>query len=153
MGLKQAVAPVGLKTWKEEGAFAGYASVFGVIDSQADMMMPGAFQESLKAVQKGRDIRLLWQHDTAQPVGKITAIKEDEYGLFIEGELLSDVQQGKEAYALLKGQAIKGLSIGYSPTRWEVDADTGVRFLYSVDLWEVSIVTFPANEMAGVVAV
>lgn len=133
--------------------FSGYASVFGVIDSQADMMMPGAFEKSLNAIRIGRDVRLLWQHDTAQPMGTITSIQEDEYGLFIEGKLIAEVQQAKEAYALIKGNAIKGLSIGYSPVRWEVDADTGVRFLYEVDLFEISIVTFPANEKAAVLAV
>ncbi len=143
--------PVQIDTWQGSGVFSGYASVFGVIDSQADMMMPGAFQSSLDAVQSGRAIKLLWQHDTSQPVGKITALREDAYGLWMQGELLLDVQQGKEAFALLKQEAIKGLSIGYSPLKWQIDADTGVRFLYEVDLWEVSVVTFPANEMAGVV--
>ena len=124
--------PVQIDAWQGSGVFSGYASVFGVIDSQTALKRPR-------------------HHDTSQPVGKITALREDAYGLWMQGELLLHVQQGKEAFALLKQEAIKGLSIGYSPLKWQVDADTGIRFLYEVDLWEVSVVTFPANEMAGVV--
>lgn len=134
----------------DNGLFAGYASVFGVIDTQMDMVMPGAFIKSLAKQNGGKDVRLLWQHDTAQPIGYVRAVKEDEYGLFVEGQLVLDVQQGKEAYALLQHEALKGISIGYTPIHYDIDPDTGVRLIHEVDLWEISLVTFPANLQAQV---
>jgi len=78
---------------------------------------------------------------------------EDAYGLYVEGQLLLDVQKGREALALLRVGALSGLSIGYSPVRYPMDNETGVRLLAEVDLWEVSLVTFPANAAANVTVV
>lgn len=137
-----------IKSIDGAGRFTGYASVFGVIDSQRDVILRGAFSETLSG--RVGEIKLLWQHSTAEPIGVFDLIAEDEKGLYVEGRLLLDVQRAREAYALLKAGAVQGLSIGYSPLRYSIDDDTGVRLLSSLQLWEISLVTFPANAQAGI---
>ncbi len=133
------------------GKFAGYASVFDVVDNQKDLMLKGAFADTLK--QGVQHIKLLWQHLQSEPIGVFDRMFEDAYGLYVEGRLLLDVQKAKEAHALLKEGAISGLSIGYSPVKYRIDNETGVRLLAAVELWEVSLVTFPANAAANVTVV
>lgn len=140
-----------IKRISETGVFAGYASVFNVIDSQRDKVLPGAFSDSLRA--SASSVKLLWQHRLDAPIGTITALFEDARGLYIEGQLLLEVAQAKEAYTLLKAGVVTGLSIGYSPRRFSRDPDTGVRLLQAIDLIEVSLVTLPANDKAQVTVV
>lgn len=140
-----------LKSVDELGHFAGYASIFGVVDSQNDRMQTGAFRETLK--DTANNVRLLWQHNFDEPIGVFTSLQEDARGLYVEGKLLLDVQRAKEAHALLKAGAICGLSIGYVPVKYHIDPQTGVRVLEEVALYEVSLVTFPANTQATVQAV
>jgi HK97 family phage prohead protease len=123
-----------------EGAarIEGYASLFGAPDQGGDAVAPGAFAGSLG---QGRAVRLLWQHDPAQPIGVWEELREDARGLFVRGRLLTEVARGREAAALLKAGAIEGLSIGYRTRRAERRA--GGRLLTEVELWEVSLVTFP----------
>lgn len=137
-----------LKAASEEGGFSGYASVFRLADRQGDVIEPGAFAAALK--QRAGEIRLLWQHDPAEPIGVFHTIREDAVGLYVEGRILLDVQRGREAHALLKSGALEGLSIGYTPVRFRHDPDTGHRMIEELDLWEISLVTFPANPQAGV---
>jgi len=122
-----------------------------VVDSQRDIILRGAFAQTLSG--RTGEIKLLWQHQQDEPIGVFDRMFEDERGLYVEGRLLLDVRRAKEAMILLKAGAISGLSIGYSPVRYCIDADTGIRLLAEVDLWEVSLVTFPANEVAGVTVV
>ena len=85
-----------------------------------------------------------------EPIGVITDLHEDEYGLYMEGRLLLDVERAREAYALLKEGVVRGLSIGYRPTKYQYDPESGVRELAQVELVEVSLVSDPANEAAEV---
>ena len=140
-----------LKTLDMNGRFAGYASVFDVVDNQRDIILHGAFAKTL--LGRISAIKLLWQHQQDEPIGMFDRMFEDERGLYVEGQLLLDVQRAKEAHALLKAEAISGLSIGYSPTRYRIDEETGVRYLSEVELWEISLVTFPANSEANVTVV
>ena len=140
-----------LKSLDPQGRFAGYASVFGLVDNQRDIMQRGAFSRTL--TKRLNNVKLLWQHQQDEPIGIFDIMFEDERGLYVEGTLLLEVQRAREAYALMKAGAVSGLSIGYSPVRYHIDADTGVRHLSEVDLWEVSLVTFPANAAAGVTVV
>lgn len=133
------------------GRFAGYASVFDVVDSQKDIILRGAFAETLKG--RVGDIKMLWQHQQDEPIGIFERMFEDINGLYVEGKLLLDVARAKEAHALLKEGAIGGLSIGYSPVKYSLNEKTGVRMLSAVELWEVSLVTFPANEAAKITVV
>lgn len=144
-------AALELKALDGNGKFAGYASVFDVVDSQNDMVLQGAFTHTLQ--QRAGQIKLLWQHQWEEPIGVITKLFEDARGLYVEGVLLMEIARAKEAYALLKAGVVKGLSIGYTPGRWVHDPDTGLRKLQSVDLWEISLVTVPANAAAQVTVV
>jgi len=140
-----------LKALEADGRFAGYASVFDVVDSQRDMVLRGAFANTLQ--ERAGHIKLLWQHQWEEPIGIITKLFEDARGLYMEGVLLMDVARAREAYALMKAGVVRGLSIGYTPGRWVRDPDAGVRKLQSVDLWEISLVTTPANAAAQVTVV
>ncbi|MBM3617643.1 MAG: HK97 family phage prohead protease [Alphaproteobacteria bacterium] len=140
-----------LKHIDDKGNFAGYASVFGVVDNQNDMMLEGAFAATL--LDGKHNVKLLWQHNMDEPIGVFTLLREDARGLYVEGRLLLEVQRAKEAHALLKAGAIAGLSIGYVPVRYRIDPLTGVRLLEEVALYEISLVTFPANAEANVHAV
>jgi uncharacterized protein len=140
-----------VKSLDTMGRFAGYASVFDVVDNQKDIILRGAFAETLKG--RVGDIKMLWQHQQDEPIGIFKKIFEDASGLYVEGKLLLDVARAKEAYALLKEGAIGGLSIGYSPTQYRLHEKTGTRLISTVELWEISLVTFPANEAAKITVV
>lgn len=128
----------------EHGRIKGYASRFGEADQSGDVVLPGAFTVSLDRLrQSGRTVKLLWQHDPAQPIGVWSRVLENENGLWVTGEVLTDLAKGREAAVLMKAGAIDGLSIGYRVVRSEPNRDTGGRLLHEIDLWEVSLVTFP----------
>ena len=127
-----------------EGAvIEGYASRFGLPDQGGDIVAKGAFGASLaRLAAKGDKVRMLWQHDPARPIGVWDEIREDEKGLWVKGRLLPEIAQAREAAALIAAGAIDGLSIGYRTISAERDGK-GRRLLSEVELWEVSLVTFP----------
>ncbi|MDR1032147.1 MAG: HK97 family phage prohead protease [Holosporales bacterium] len=139
-----------VKSLSASGEFQGYASVFDVVDQQGDIVEKGAFKNCLeKAKVLGSYPKLLWQHDQKKPIGRILELREDGHGLFIRAQLLLEVKQAKEAYALLKSKAIEGMSIGYRVIRSIRDSKvSSVRRLLKLDLLEVSLVTFAANPRA-----
>lgn len=140
-----------IKAAGDDGTVEGYGSVFGVRDNYDDVIAKGAFIQSLKDHKAaGTMPAMLWQHDADKPIGIWTEMVEDEKGLRIKGQLAMETVKGKEAHALLKMGAINGLSIGFMSKQWAYDRDTEVRTLTAIDLWEVSLVTFPANEKARV---
>jgi HK97 family phage prohead protease len=148
--IKQATAT--LAATDAGGRFDGYASLFHVADLGRDMMIPGAFSASLR--RKGASgIRMLWQHDPAQPIGVWIDIREDALGLRVSGQLNLAVARGRETFALLRQKAVDGLSIGFHCQRAASDRATGLRRILQVDLWEVSVVTFPMLPQARVSAV
>ncbi|WP_375415434.1 HK97 family phage prohead protease [uncultured Bradyrhizobium sp.] len=135
-----------------DGAIEGYASLFGEVDQARDMVMPGAFTQTLK--QRGlRKIPMLFQHDPAEPVGIWLELAEDWRGLHARGRLIPDVTRARELLSLLRAGAVDGLSIGYRTVRGQIDPKSRVRKLYQVDLWEISIVTFPLLNGARISAV
>jgi uncharacterized protein len=135
----------------QRGVFAGYASLFGVPDSTGDVVVPGAFAASLARRGPG-GIRMLFQHDASQPIGTWLELREDTRGLFVRGRLSPDVQQAEELGRLLHDGAIDGLSIGFRAVLATRDRVTRRRRLTRVDLWEISLVTFPMLEGARVTA-
>ena len=140
-----------IKAAGDDGTVEGYGSVFGVRDNYDDVIAKGAFVKSLKDHKAaGTMPAMLWQHDADKPIGVWTEMVEDEKGLRIKGQLAMETIKGKEAHALLKMGALNGLSIGFMSKEWAYDRDTEVRTLTAIDLWEVSLVTFPANEKARV---
>jgi HK97 family phage prohead protease len=121
----------------------GYASFFGIVDQGGDVVTTGAYAKSLARLKtQGRAVKMLWQHDPAQPIGVWDEIVEDGRGLRVRGRILPEVEKGREAAALIAAGAIDGLSIGYRTIVAEKDAK-GQRLLREVELWEVSLVTFP----------
>lgn len=151
--LKHIERPFEVKAIDEDGTFAGYGSVFGIVDSYKEIVAPGAFADSLAAWKEaGRLPPVLWQH--REPIGPYLEMREDSHGLFVRGQLLvNDVARAKEARALMKAKAVNGLSIGFMPREETFDRATGITTLTKVDLWEVSVVTFPANPAAQISAV
>lgn len=140
-----------IKAVNADGTVEGYGSVFGVRDNYDDVIAKGAFIQSLKDHKAaGTMPAMLWQHDADKPIGVWTDMVEDEKGLRIKGQLAMETVKGKEAHALLKMGALNGLSIGFVSKEWAYDSETEVRTLTAIDLWEVSLVTFPANEKARV---
>jgi uncharacterized protein len=130
----------------------GYASIFGRQDQGGDVVGRGAYAASLAALAgAGRRVKMLWQHDPAQPIGVWDEVREDATGLYVKGRILTEVEKGREAVALLAAGAIDGLSIGYRTLRAERDGK-GRRMLSALDLWEVSLVTFPMLPEARVQA-
>jgi hypothetical protein len=139
-------APLPLATG---GIVAGYASLFHVADLGRDTVMPGAFAESLARKGPG-GVRMLWQHDPAEPVGRWDALREDARGLHVRGRLNLEVARARELAALLRDGALDGLSIGFRVVEAKRDRASGLRRLFRVDLWEVSLVTFPMQPGARV---
>lgn len=131
----------------EAGEIEGYGSVFGNVDSYGDIIAKGAFAADIK---EGKMPVMLWQHDSRQPIGIYTEISEDKKGLKLKGQINLETQQGREAYALLKQGALKGMSIGFNTRKSSFDEVEKTRTLTDLELWEVSIVTFPANDRANV---
>lgn len=143
-----------IKAVNDDGTFEGYGSVFGVKDSYDEIVAPGAFAESLAAHKSsGTMPSLLWQHRSGEPIGVYTAMEEDALGLKLTGQLALKTVRGSEAHELLKMKAVSGLSIGFVTRDDSYDRVTGIRTLKRVDLWEVSLVTFPANGQARVTGV
>lgn len=137
-----------VKAVDDKGFFSGYASVYNVIDAYNERVAPGAFANSLRKWQsRDRLPPALWQHRPGEPVGPFTKMVEDTRGLYVEGQLLvDDVQRAREARALMAAKAVDGMSIGFNSIVEEWNKDDGVITLKEIDLWEVSIVTFPANQ-------
>lgn len=139
----------------DDGSFSGYGSVFGIVDSYQEVVAKGAFTASLAELRaKNRKVPVLWQHRQSEPIGVYDMLEEDSVGLKVAGRLLvSDVNQAKESLALMKAGAVTGLSIGYFVRKSSYDEKTGIRTLVELDLVEVSLVTFPANDEARIDAV
>lgn len=133
-----------------DGTFEGYGSIFGNVDSYSDIVLPGAFAASI--VENGKP-KMLWQHRSDMPIGVFTECREDSRGLYVKGQLALGVQAGAEAYELLKLGALDGMSIGYATEDYSMDEVQRVRKLKKVRLYEVSLVTFPANAAATVTGV
>ena len=131
---------------KEEGIILGYASVFNIIDQHNDLIRAGAFKQLNLS-----KVKLLWQHKPEEPIGVIEKISEDQHGLFFKARLLLDLPQGKSAYNLIKAKAISGISIGFKPIKYHFKGT--VRIIEEIDLWEISLVTFPANDKANIIEV
>lgn len=143
-----------VKAIGEDGTFEGYGSVFGNVDSYKEIVAPGAFADSLKSLKEQSKMpSLLWQHRSGEPIGVYTDMHEDNVGLYVKGRLALKTVRGAEAHELLKMKALSGLSIGFMTREDVYDKLTGIRTLNKIDLWEVSLVTFPANDAARISAV
>lgn len=145
MNHKQITTGLEIKSLDEGGYFEGYASVFGVQDSDGDVIVKGAFKQSLES---GKKPKMLWQHDHREVIGKWTELSEDENGLWVKGSLIMDTQRGREAYALLKAGVLDAMSVGFNIVEAGQGESTRGRVIDQVDLWEISLVTWGANPEA-----
>jgi len=134
---------------EEKGTFHGYASIFGLVDSYGDMVLPGAFKKTLK---EKKEFPMLWSHNVCEPIGIITG-EEDEKGLVVTGQLNRDVQRGREIRSLMAQKAVNGLSIGFVTVKEGVDKDSQARTLKEINLWEISPCVFQACPDAEVIDV
>ncbi|HTS40757.1 MAG TPA: HK97 family phage prohead protease [Xanthobacteraceae bacterium] len=136
------LAPISTRLSIADGVVEGYASLFGEIDQARDMVMPGAFAATLR--QRGvRRVPMLFQHDPAEPIGVWLDLHEDTRGLYARGRLIPEVVRARELLALLEAGAADVLSIGFRTVKGRVDPRTRIRKLEAIDLWEISLVTFP----------
>lgn len=140
----------------EDGYFEGYASVFGgEPDSWGDIIEKGAFHNTLQAGgRNGNGIAMLWHHAPELPIGTWKFVQEDERGLPVGGNVDKTVTpMGIPVYSMVKKKAVRGLSIGFRTIRSDRDETTGIRTLKEIELWEISLVTFPASKQAQVTTV
>ena len=139
---------------EEDGSFEGYGSVFNNKDLGNDVIKYGAFSESIKS-KKPKQIKLLYQHKTDEPIGVIDSLEEDSRGLKIKGRLAMKTQKGKEVYELMKMGALDSMSIGYrlSPDDYKYSDKLKKRTISNLDLMEISMVTFPMNPKAKITKV
>ena len=138
----------------DDGTFEGYASVFNNKDLGNDVIKQGAFSESIKG-KKPKQIKLLYQHKTDEPIGVIDSLVEDTRGLKIKGRLAMGTQKGKEVFELMKMGALDSMSIGYrlSPDDYKYSDKLKKRTITNLDLMEISMVTFPMNPKAKITKV
>lgn len=134
-----------------DGVFEGYASLFNLPDLGKDVVEPGAFAQSL-ARRGPAGIKLLWQHDPGEPIGRWLSLQEDGRGLFVRGRLSLGVRRARDIHALMRDGAVDGLSIGFRTLRQRAEP-RGLRRLLQIDLWEISVVTFPMLPQARISAV
>ena len=138
-----------LKALDEAGKFTGIAAAYNNVDLGQDMILPGAFTKTL--ADKGGAVPILWQHQAFEPIG-MGKLSDSGGGVMISGDLAIDASPAAmKAYQLLKRGILKGLSIGYDTLK--SDIEQGVRKLKELKLWEVSLVTFPMNPMAGITSI
>lgn len=124
----------------EDSSFCGYASVYDVVDEHNDVIVRGAFFDASDAISA---VKLLWQHDHRAPIGTLNLIEEKKEGLYVEGKILTSTVSGKDAYVMLQEGVIDGLSIGFEVNEYFIE--DSIRYITKAKLWEVSLVTFPAN--------
>jgi HK97 family phage prohead protease len=133
------------------GEFEGYASLFGVPDGGGDIVAPGAFAASLRRRGPG-EVRMLYQHFAHAPIGVWDEIREDARGLYVRGHLVDAVEQARDVGALLAAGALNGLSIGFRTVRAK-RGPMKARVLQEIELWEISVVTFPLLAGSQVTAI
>lgn len=144
-----------LKFAAAEGAFTGYGSVFGNVDSKNDIVMPGAYADVLAA---GDPVAVYVNHDWMNgnlPVGRWTDLKEDSRGLFGSAKLVMQMHRASDAFHAMKAGLVSGLSVAFLPDPKSINRRSdGVREIHRVKmLKEISVVTDPANPAAQVTSI
>ena len=132
--------------------FEGYASRFNATDGAGDIVAPGAFARSLNK-RPPRRVRMLYQHFAHEPIGVWQEIREDAKGLYVKGRLIEEVERAREVATLIAEGALDGLSIGFRTIRAKRDRATNIRTLLEIELWEISVVTFPLQDGSAVTGI
>lgn len=140
------LSAVSLKMEGDTGKFSGYASVFGGVDTYGDTIVKGAFESTLR---KNGKPKMFYNHMWDMPVGKWLVAKEDDKGLYVEGELTPSLSRAEDVRAAMKHGTIDGLSIGGYIERGDYDeTETGRVIRKWGNLMEVSPVVWPADSAA-----
>jgi len=138
------------------GTIKGYASTYGNVDRSNDVILEGAFDQSIQDYKnKNRPVKVYYQHNTYDmPIGGIKPenIYSDKKGLFVTMDINKNVQRGNEVYELAKQGVLSDMSIGFNVDNYDYQKD-GVRCLKNLTWWETSIVGEPANVDAKVTEV
>lgn len=150
--LERKFAPNAICAVEADGTFTGYASLFGRTDLGGDAVEQGAFATTLARRGPG-GVRMLYQHDPRRPIGRWLELREDHRGLFVRGQIAASAGQARDVLELMRCGALDGLSIGFRAVRTRRDPGRKIRRILEVDLWEISIVTFPMLPEARVQAV
>jgi HK97 family phage prohead protease len=137
-----------LKSIDESGTFEGRLAVYNNVDQGGDVIEPGAFTKTLK--EGGAVVPLLWQHDSAAPIGTLR-LTDSPNALLCKGTLVLSVPKAREAYDLMRAGAVRGLSIGYRAVKDIMDGS--VRRLKELALLEGSVVTLAMNPEAQITSV
>ncbi|MFA6204557.1 MAG: HK97 family phage prohead protease, partial [Gallionella sp.] len=146
--MKYLNVPTEIKAIGDTGTIEGYASIFGNIDLGGDVIERGAFKEIVK--NSSGMVVVLNQHNTRDPIG-VAEVKQDDKGLSFKGQFILEAASARSAYALAKGGALTGMSIGYDVLEGGAKIlESGIRQLKSLKLWEISLVTFGMNPLAGI---
>ncbi|HTN60740.1 MAG TPA: HK97 family phage prohead protease [Devosia sp.] len=139
---------------EDDGEITGYGAIFSKEDQGGDIILPGAFKKTLTDIERTKQvIPILWQHNRDMPIGVWNTFAEDDRGLKCSGTLFGGLQQARDALYLLKRKGIKGLSIGYRTVEADIDQKTFVRKIKTLQLFEVSLVTFPMQPKANITQV
>lgn len=145
-----------------EGEFLGYASVFGNIDSYGDVVVKGAFTDTLSEwAVSGNALPALWGHDMEDPfanIGEVISYEEDDHGLLVKVRIDLDNPKAKQVYRLIKGRRVGQMSFAYDVEEggWvdSKDSPTGGYYeLRKLKLYEVSVVPIGANQQTEILAV
>ncbi|ARF50793.1 HK97 family phage prohead protease [Pantoea stewartii] len=136
----------------KQGIFEGYASVFNNTDSDGDIILPGAFKNAL--ANQSRKVAMFFNHKTWDlPVGKWDSLAEDDKGLYVRGQLTPGHSGATDLKAAMQHGTVDGMSVGFSVTKDDYSLGTSGRIFKNIAaLREISVCTFPANELAGVSA-
>jgi hypothetical protein len=138
-------APFEIKALNDDGTFSGHAAVYGNIDLDREVIERGAFKEMVR--NDDGKVVVLWQHNTRDPIG-VADVQEDAKGLSFQASLVLEDPTARKARAHMLAKSVRGMSIGYDTIKDEVR--DGIRYLKELRLWEISLVTFGANPLAGV---
>jgi len=137
----------------DERTFEGYAASYGNTDTDNDIIEPGAFAKSIKEGFPANRIKVLWQHEADEPIGRPIEMREDSKGLYVKARL-SNVEKGIEAMELMRDGVIDRMSVGFSIPGGKSSVDAqGIRHIYEGKLFEFSLVTWPANDQAIITGV
>ena len=123
----------------------GYASVFGVVDSYDDVVVKGAFTNTL--INDAKRVKFCWQHNLDDVIGKIIEMREDDRGLWFKAKI-SNTSKGKDVAILVEDDALDEVSFAYRTKKYLMDEETDIRKLLEVELIEISLVTRAANPEA-----
>ena len=136
----------------ESRTISGYAAIFNNKDKAGDILLKGCFAKSIS--DRGPEstandkIIMLWQHDTHEPIGRISVLKEDDRGLYFEA-VIDDVERGNQAIKQLESGTLNQFSIGYSYVweKCEYDSERDAFIVKEVVLYEISVVSIGCNEL------